>query len=91
MMHTSKCEVKVSLSDEKTYKKLKPDPTLEYRDKLVDILNSMKDEDRLPKHQFRYVKPTIQNEFIPKIHKAGSPLRPIVSDTGSIGSRTSMF
>ena len=88
-------KVKEMLGDERTYQKLKTDPTPKYKKKLVTILNRLKDEKKLTPQQHRYLAPTSQNENIPrlyctpKIHKAGNPLRPIVDYTGTIAYNVS--
>ena len=77
------------LSDSKTYKKLgKRNPTSGYKKELVSILTKIKDERQLTQKDYYQVYPTSETapKFygLPKIHKEGRPLRPIVSSCGSI-------
>ena len=59
------------------------------------IHSRLKAENKLTDHQYRYLYPTA--EVVPrmycttKIHKQGTPLRPIVDYTGSIGYNTSRY
>ena len=77
------------LSDTKTYKKLDKDPTPKHKKELVSILHRLEKEDKIRKEDKQYLYPT--TEYVPriygspKIHKDGTPLRPIVDFTGSIG------
>jgi len=86
-------KVTAMLQDEKTYEKLKSDPTSGYKRKLVAILTRLKNEEKLSKSQYDGLYPTSekipQMYCLPKIHKKGTPLRPIVDYTGSIGYNTS--
>jgi hypothetical protein len=76
------------LADEKTYQKLKKDPTKKYKQQLVDILRVWNREDNIPKDLYHRIYPTSEEvpKFygLPKIHKKDTPLRPIVSSIGSI-------
>ena len=77
------------LSDTKTYKRLgKRNPTSGYKDKLVEILTLIQTEGQIDQKEYFSVYPTTENppKFygLPKIHKEGRPLRPIVSSCGSI-------
>ena len=98
-MDTNSYEEKVGvmLSDERTYGKLKTDPTTKYKKTLTNSLTRLKEEGKLTFEQFKHLCPTTQNEIIPrmyctpKIHKQGNPLRPIVDYTGSIGYKVSRY
>ncbi|XP_072025291.1 uncharacterized protein [Amphiura filiformis] len=81
------------LSDEKTYEKLKKDPTLIYKRKLVSILQRLKNENKIDENQYRLLYPTAENTprlyCTTKIHKQGDPIKPIVDCIGSVGYQTS--
>ena len=62
------------LSDDKTYEKLKKDPTQKYKRQLVSIIRKLKDDDKITEEQYKYLYPTAEN------------LGLIVDYTGSIGS-----
>ncbi|XP_072044968.1 uncharacterized protein [Amphiura filiformis] len=86
-------KVKTMLSDERTYEKLKKDPTQVYKRKLLGLLQKLKNAKKIEENQYRLLYPTA--ETIPrlycttKIHKEGNPIRPIVDYMGSIGYQTS--
>ncbi|XP_072051861.1 uncharacterized protein [Amphiura filiformis] len=86
-------KVKTMLSDERTYEKLKKDPTPVYKRKLLVLLQKLKSDKKIEENQYRLLYPT--SETIPrlycttKIHKEGNPIRPIVDYMGSIGYQTS--
>ncbi|XP_072046530.1 uncharacterized protein [Amphiura filiformis] len=77
------------LSDPKTYEKLDRDPTAKHKRELVSILQRLEKEDKIKKTDKQFLYPTSENVpriyGSPKIHKDGTPLRPIVDFTGSIG------
>ena len=54
---------------------------------LINILNNIKSEGGLSKESYRKMYPTgdvsPKYDGLPKIHKAGTPLRPIISSTGT--------
>ncbi|XP_072021904.1 uncharacterized protein [Amphiura filiformis] len=81
------------LSDEKTYQKLKSDPTSKYKDKLLVMLKKWKKEEKITVSEYWKLYPTAENTprmyCTPKIHKPGTPLRPIVDYCGSIMYETS--
>ena len=83
------------LSDEKTYQKLKKDPTASCKRKLVSILSRLKDEGKLSDDLYIGLYPTSEKipqlYCLPKVHKKDVPFRPIVDYTGSIGYNTSRF
>ena len=70
-----------------TYKKIPEDPTNKQKNKLVNILRSIKAEGGLSEDKYKKLYPTgaVASKFygLPKIHKPGIPLRPIVSSTGT--------
>ncbi|XP_072039090.1 uncharacterized protein [Amphiura filiformis] len=77
------------LSDSKTYEKLDRDPTPKHKRELVSILQRLEKEEKIKKADKQFLYPTSENVpriyGSPKIHKDGTPLRPIVDFTGSIG------
>ncbi|XP_072046926.1 uncharacterized protein [Amphiura filiformis] len=77
------------LSDSKTYEKLDKDPTAKHKRELVSILQRLEREEKIRKADKQFLYPTSENVpriyGSPKIHKDGTPLRPIVDFTGSIG------
>jgi len=81
------------LDDERTYVKLDKDPTPSYKKKLVCILTRLKDQGKIEDKLYKYLYPTMEKVprmyCTPKVHKQGTPLRPIVDYTGSIGYNTS--
>jgi len=86
-------KVKAMLDDEKTYVRLDRDPTPSYKKKLVSVLSRVKDEGKITEKQYKYLYPTTEKVprmyCTPKVHKQGTPLRPIVDYTSSIGYSTS--
>ena len=60
-----------------------------HKKNLVSILKRLEKENKIGKHDKSFLYPT--TEYVPrmygspKIHKEGTPLRPIVDFTGSIG------
>ena len=75
------------LQDEKTYKKLNKNPTKTTITRINKKLKSLKDEQKLDDktyHKVRRSDATTARFFgLPKIHKPNTPLRPIVSLSGS--------
>ncbi len=90
-----KDKVSEMLSDTKTYERLPKDPTDTYRRKLIALLKPLKEQGKLTKQQYDYLYPTSDSTprlyGSPKIHKEGTPFRPIVDYTGSMGYPTSRF
>ncbi|XP_072030398.1 uncharacterized protein [Amphiura filiformis] len=86
-------KVHAMLDDDKTYAKLNKDPTAKYKSELVRILTRLKQENKITQTDYQYLYPTSESipriYCTPKIHKPGTPLRPIVDYTGSIGYATS--
>ena len=79
---------KALLEDQGTYKVLKSDPTSRIKSKLISLLKKIKTEGGIDDTQYKKMYPTgaVPPTFygLPKIHKRGIPLRPIVSSRGSI-------
>ena len=74
------------LQDTNTHKVLSKDPTSQLKNKLISILKDIKQEASAPTNTNSYM-PLVQfPQFygLLKIHKPGTPLRPIVSSKGSI-------
>ena len=75
-----------------TYKKITEDPTNKQKTKLISILKSIKTEGGLKEEEYRKMYPTgaVSPKYygLPKIHKQGIPLRPIVSSTGTVTYNT---
>ena len=83
-----KNKAKQLLSDENTYQRLNKDPTSKFSNKLINQLKELKKEGGLDDREYRRVYPTsalIPRFYgLPKVHKQGAPLRPIVASRGSI-------
>ena len=80
------------LLKEETYKKIPEDPTVKQKNKLINILRSIKTEGGLSEEAYRrlYPRGTGSPKFygLPKIHKPGIPLRPIISSIGTVTYNT---
>ena len=76
------------LQDTNTYKVLNKDPTPQLKNKLINLLKDIKQSGGLSIQKYKQLYPTsaVPPKFygLPKIHKTGTPLRPIVSSRGSI-------
>ena len=76
------------LQDTNTYKVLPKDPTSQLKNKLISLLKDIKLTGGLSTNKYKQLYPTsaVPTSFygLPKIHKTGTPLRPIVSSMGSI-------
>ena len=76
------------LQDTNTYKVLNKDPTPQLKNKLINLLKNIKQSGGLSTQKYKQLYPTstVPPTFygLPKIHKTGTPLRPIVSSRGSI-------
>ena len=83
------------LEDKKTYEQLPSDPTVNYKRKLVAILADLKKSGKITEAKYKQLNPTAENVprlyCTPKIHKPGTPLRPIVDYTNTIGYNTSRW
>ena len=81
-------KAKALLEDQGTYKALKTDPTGRLKSKMINLLKKIKSEwgidDILYKKLYHTGAVTPKFYGLPKIHKDGIPLRPIVSSRGSI-------
>ena len=78
---------KAELLNTNTYKKIAEDPTNKHKNRLVNILKNIKSEGGLSEETYKKLYPTgaVSSKFygLPKVHKPGIPLRPIVSSTGT--------
>ena len=76
------------LQDSNTYQVLPKDPTPQLKNKLITLLKIIHQTGGLNTNKYKQLYPTsaIPPKFygLPKIHKTGTPLRPIVSSRGSI-------
>ena len=70
------------------YKEIPKDPTNKIKAQLITKLRRIKKESKLDEGTYRTMYPTgcVPPKFygLPKIHKTGTPLRPIVSSRGSV-------
>ena len=75
------------LLDQPTYRTIPNDPTTKYKNKLVNLLKAIKTEGEIDKALYKRLYPTGAGSpkfyGLPKIHKGGIPLRPIVSSIGA--------
>ena len=80
------------LLKEKTYKKIAEDPTVKQKNKLINILRNIKTEGGLKEEVYRRLYPTDVGSpkfyGLPKSHKSGIPLRPIISSIGTVTYNT---
>ena len=69
------------------YRELTADPTNKYKNKLISLLKTIKSQGGINNTTYRRLYPTgaVSPKFyvLPKIHKPGVPLRPIISSRGS--------
>ena len=83
----------LELLDQSTYKTLAADPTNKYKNKLISLLMTIKSEGGIDETTYKTLYPTGAGtpKFygLPKVHKAGVPLRPIVSSIGAVSYETS--
>ena len=75
------------LLSQQTYKKISDDPTSKQKTKLINLLKNIKAEGGINNETYNRMYPTGAGtpKFyrLPKIHKPGIPLRPIVSSRGT--------
>ena len=76
-----------------TYKPIPADPTNKYNNKLISLLKKIKTEGGIDEVTYRRLYPTGASppKFygLPKVHKTGMPLRPIVPSIGTVTYETS--
>ena len=87
--YTAKSE---ALLHQPNYKILKTDPTNKYKNKLIALLKSIKAEGRIDDNTYKKLYPTgaVPPKYygLPKVHKPGMTLRPIISSIGSVTHST---
>ena len=83
----------LELLDQPTYKTITTDPTSKYKNRLISLLKTIKSEGRIDEVTYKKLYPTgagTPNFYgLPKVHKAGMPLRPTVSSIGAVSYETS--
>ena len=76
-----------------TYQPIPTDPTSKYKNKLINMLKSIRAEGGISEAVYKKLYPTGAGSpkfyGLPKIHKEGVPLRPIVSSIGAVTYYTS--
>ena len=81
------------LLDQPTYRNITSDPTTKHKNNLVNILKTIKNEGEIDEALDKKLYPTGAGtpKFygLPKIHKEGIPLRPIISSIGAASYATS--
>ena len=87
--YTAKSETVLHQSN---YKALKTDPTNKYKNKLIALLKNIKAEGGIDDTTYKRLYPTgaVPPKYygLPKVHKPGMPLRPIISSVGSVTHAT---
>ena len=81
------------LLKEETYRIIPEDPTNKHKNKLIQLLKKIKTEGGIHEENYKKMYPTgagIPKFYgLPKVNKAGVPLRPIVCSRGSVTYNTS--
>ena len=81
------------LLSQTTYNKINNDPTTRYKNKLINLLKTIKTQGGISEALYKKLYPTgagVPKFYgLPKIHKKETPLRPIVSSIGSVSYATS--
>ena len=81
------------LLSQSTCKSIPTDPTSKYKNKLINLLRTIKAEGGINEGIYRrlYSTRAVSPKFygLPKVHKEGMPLRPIVSSIGAVTYETS--
>ena len=81
------------LLKETTYRTIPNDPTNKYKNKLINLLRTIKAEGGISDAVYKRLYPTGAGSpkfyGLPKIHKEGMPLQPIVSSIGTVSYETS--
>ena len=92
MDKTDYMEKSEELLSKSTYKILPSDPTTRHKNKLIALLKSIKAEGGMQENTYKKLYPTGASSpkyyGLPKVHKTGIPLRPIVSSVGSVSYET---
>ncbi|CAF1399640.1 unnamed protein product, partial [Didymodactylos carnosus] len=83
------------LSDVRTFKEIKQDPTIEKEDQLTRKLLQLKNDNFITVEEYKNIRPTGSQPGriygLPKIHKVGNPLRPIVSAINTYNYKLSLM
>ena len=81
------------LLHQSNYKSLTTDPTTRHKNKLITLLKTIKSQGGINDNLYKRLYPTGASSpkfyGLPKVHKDGIPLRPIVSSVGSVAYETS--
>ena len=81
------------LLQQPAYRPIPNDPTNKYKTKLIALVKSIKTEGGINESTYKRLYPTgaglCKFYGLPKIHKEGTPLRPIVSSIGAVTYSTS--
>ena len=81
------------LLNQNTYRALTSDPTMRLKNKMINLLKTIKAKGGLSEEMYRRLYPTGAGSpkfyGLSKIHKPGMPLRPIVSSIGAVTYQTS--
>ena len=76
------------LLNQNTYRPLTTDPTVKLKNKMINLLKSIKSKGGITEELYKRLYPTGAGSpkfyGLPKIHKPGMPLRPIVSSIGAV-------
>ena len=87
--YTAKSE---TLLNQPNYTVLKTNPTNKHKNKLVGLLKTIKAEGGIDDITYKRLYPTgaVPPKYygLPKVHKPGMPLRPIISSVGSVTHAT---
>ena len=82
------CKALELLYIKNTYKPILKDPTPKHKSQLINLLKSCKTKEKITQDTYKKLYPTcmLTPRFygLPQIHKTGTPLKPIVSNRGSI-------
>ena len=80
------------LLNQQTYRKIPEDPTSKQKARLIKLLKNIKAEGGINEETYKRMYPTGAGSpkfyGLPKIHKLDTPLRPIVSSTGTVSYNT---
>ena len=81
------------LLEQHTYRSMASDPNMRLKNKLITLLKSIKAKVDIQAELYKMLYPTCAGSpkfyGLPKIHKVGMPLRPIVSSIGTVTYETS--
>ena len=81
------------LLNQNTYRALTSDPTMRLKNKMINLLKTIRSKGGLSEEMYRRLYPTGAGSpkfyGLPKIHKPRIPLRPIVSSIGGVTYQTS--